>query len=101
MVILGFVGAGIGRDKGLAGPGFLLGFFLGLIGLVVIAVLQPSQERLDRASRERGMMRCPHCKEFMRQGATVCHYCQREISFVETPVDEGALDRAWERYSWE
>jgi hypothetical protein len=41
-IVCAFVGLMIGGGKGRAGAGFVLGGLLGVIGLVVIAVMQPA-----------------------------------------------------------
>jgi hypothetical protein len=41
-VICGGIGYAIGNSKGRAGAGLALGLFLGIIGIVIIAVMQPS-----------------------------------------------------------
>ncbi len=93
---LGCVGFWIGARKDMAGAGFLLGFFLGPVGLVVIAVMPPRQDQHDRAARRQGMRRCPHCCEFIRAEAGVCRFCRRDTIPVGRPVDENALDSQWE-----
>jgi hypothetical protein len=77
---LGFAGGAIGRSKGMENSGFLLGLLLGPIGLIIIAVTQPSQERRDQVARKQGMVSCPHCNEFVRPGASVCRHCQHEMA---------------------
>ncbi len=94
---VGAVGAAIGDRKGMKVAGFFLGFVFGPIGLVVIALLQPSPDESARVARLRGMLECPHCREFIRAGATVCRFCGRDTVPVEPVVDEDALDREWER----
>lgn len=98
-LIFGSIGAAIGKNKGLAVAGFLLGVLCGPIGLVVVAVIQPSQERSDRVAREHGMTQCPHCREYVRPDATVCSHCQRDVAVVNVPVDEAALDREWQLFN--
>lgn len=41
-LITGFVGYLVGRDKGRATSGFWLGFFFSIIGIVIVAILQPT-----------------------------------------------------------
>jgi hypothetical protein len=44
-LLIGFAGLQIGQSKNRAVEGALLGFFLGLIGLIVIACLSPKSQR--------------------------------------------------------
>jgi hypothetical protein len=48
----GGVGALIGKSKGLGGTGFALGLFLGFIGWIIVAVMEPSQEERTRRQHE-------------------------------------------------
>lgn len=41
-LITGFVGYLVGRDKGRATSGFWLGFFFSIIGILIVAILQPA-----------------------------------------------------------
>ena len=97
--LLGCAGAVIGASKDMALVGFLLGFFVGPIGLVVIAVLQPTRPQADRVARRQGMVQCPNCREFIRPAATVCHWCRHDTRVLEAEIDESALDREWERFN--
>ena len=73
--------------------GFLLGFFLFLIGLIIVlaarpheapavyvnATAAPTRPAPGLASTPPNRLReCPHCKEPMRRDASVCPHCQRE-----------------------
>ncbi len=44
-IICAVIGGIIGERKGRAGLGALLGFFLALIGVLIIAVMGPTEER--------------------------------------------------------
>jgi hypothetical protein len=75
-----FVAANIWTNKGgSSGAGAALGIFLGWIGVLIAAVVTPSN---PSAQRTQGGIRthreCPHCKEPMRRDASVCPHCQRE-----------------------
>ena len=48
-----FAAGTIGNRKGRPGTGFLLGLFLGWIGVVIIAVTPPTREMLVLQERER------------------------------------------------
>jgi hypothetical protein len=77
--------------------GFLLGFLLGPIGLVIVAIVQPSPARQDRLAVALGMRKCPYCAEYVRPEAIVCRYCHRDLPALGYSVDEAALDQAWKR----
>lgn len=47
-VITGLIGYGLASSKGRGGLGFVLGFFFSLIGLIIAALLEPSQKELRR-----------------------------------------------------
>ena len=48
-----FAAASIGNRKGLPLAGFLLGFFLGWIGVAIIALMSPTHDALVRRERNR------------------------------------------------
>jgi len=95
-LVLGLVGSWIGSKKDMGTAGFLLGFFLGPVGLVIIAVLPPGQAQRDGVDRREGMRQCAHCREYIRAEASVCRFCRRDTIPVGDPVDERALDHQWE-----
>ena len=73
-LIFGVVCGSVYRNKGGSyASGFALGFFLGLIGLIVVTVLTPQPQGDSGLKRQ-----CPWCKEGMQPDASVCPHCQRE-----------------------
>ena len=48
-----FAASAIGNRKGRPGTGFLLGLFLGWIGVVIIALIPPTRDMLVQRERER------------------------------------------------
>ena len=48
-----FAASAIGNRKGRPGAGFLLGLFLGWIGVIIIACIPPTREMLVQRERER------------------------------------------------
>lgn len=103
VVVGGGVGAAIGSTKGRGGAGFALGMFLGFIGWIIIAVLEPSvEERTRRAhqlasavSAATGMSpastsavterACPFCAELIKPSAVLCRYCGRDVPPMAFP----------------
>jgi hypothetical protein len=74
-VACAIAGGYVGRSKGREAQGLFLGLLLGVIGLVAIAAMAPSEP----ARAEDTMYReCPHCKERMRRDANVCPQCRHE-----------------------
>jgi hypothetical protein len=96
----GLIGYAIGNSKGRGTEGFWLGFFLGIIGWIIVAFQQPAEsvatERAALAAviqgqaadlRERDRLRpCPSCAEPIRPEARVCRFCGRDVEPVQ--VDE-------------
>jgi predicted RNA-binding Zn-ribbon protein involved in translation (DUF1610 family) len=67
-----FVARSQGRAKNRSGIAY--GFFLGWLGVLILALLSP----LPSAERRE----CPHCLEEMHAEATVCPHCQRDVEPV-------------------
>src|SRR5215469_8592168 len=65
--IAALVGWLIGKPKGLADEGALLGALLGPLGWLIVAGL-----------KSKGMRKCRFCAEEIRKEATVCRYCGRD-----------------------
>lgn len=93
-----FVGSAIGKPKNRSGGWW--GFFLGWIGVIIVAVL-PSRAAMTldelEAKKSKDLINpryyemkkaellgarthreCHHCKEQMRRDASVCPHCQRD-----------------------
>jgi hypothetical protein len=68
------------RKGGRPGKGFLIGGLLGVLGVFILAAATPRQAEIDSAAWSAGLVRCPHCAEFISHQARVCRYCQREVA---------------------
>lgn len=64
----------IGNSKDRAGFGFVMGFFFGLIGLLVIALMPAAGYP------------CPRCKGTVRKGASVCPHCRSDLLAANSEV---------------
>lgn len=84
-VVFGFAAAAVASSRGgSALAGFLWGFLLGPIGLIVVcfvALPTPVHVAAVDGAAERT---CPHCYSTIPTMATVCRYCQRESEPQET-----------------
>ena len=76
-ILCGLIGAAVGSSKNLGLWGFVVGFLLGPIGLLIVVL--SSGNRIP----------CPFCCEKMNRRATVCPHCQRDVGARAMPVPSG------------
>jgi hypothetical protein len=76
----------IGSGKGRGGLGFVLGFLLGLIGVIVIACLDPVAPPVPTAAPPpgaypypAGLRPCPYCQAWLRVSDPACPICHRHL----------------------
>ena len=76
-VIMGFWAKSIYTKKGRSpGWGFVIGFILGIIGVIICSVVKPAEGyRADPATLKTDETTCPHCLETIKIGAKVCKHC--------------------------
>ena len=85
VVLFGPLAGWIGKTKGKAGVGFALGALLGLLGLIIVWVMKPTEEftikQEEEAKALRGYVRtCPHCAEEIKQEAKKCKHCGSNLA---------------------
>jgi hypothetical protein len=74
VIVFGVAGFVIGKPKGIAENGALLGALLGPIGLVITAFMGGNREN------------CRFCNELISPAASVCPHCQRDLRRWATNV---------------
>ena len=59
---------------------WLFGAFFFVLALPIAILAAMNQGVLDSRKRDKGEVRCPYCKEFVRIDASVCPHCTRAIT---------------------
>jgi uncharacterized membrane protein len=74
LTVFGALGGMIMAKKGQSvALGWVLGFILNWIGLIICALISKKAGYLDKDE-----MLCPHCKETIKAGATTCKHCKKD-----------------------
>ena len=77
-IFCGIVANKKGRN---VGGWVVIGFVLGIFGLIWILLLSPNQQVVAANSLQaRETKRCPHCAEHIRFDTNVCRYCGRSLT---------------------
>ena len=89
-IISAFVTLLIFKSKGRSGlGGFALGFFLGIIGIVIALFMSSNQEAIQHRKFEHGKLsQCPYCKEYVKVDAIICKHCGQSFEDEEEEEEE-------------
>jgi hypothetical protein len=81
-LIIAFISGSINKSKGRSeGEGFALGCFLGIIGLIIVALLPRNDKVIETNKVLDGSSKvCPYCAEIIKKEASVCRFCGRELT---------------------
>lgn len=83
-----FVGSIIGKKKGKRMKAVLLTLCLGVIGLIIVIAMKPTEEIATKNKVSSGEMRkCPSCAELVQKEAKVCKHCGHDLP----EISEGKL----------
>ena len=85
LAVFGPLAGWIGKTKGKAAVGFALGALFGLLGIIIMWAMKPTEEfkmkQEEQANALRGYVRtCPHCAEEIKQEAKKCKHCGSELT---------------------
>jgi len=89
-----FIGLAVGSTKGRATEGFFLGLLLSGLGVLIVAVMNPTspaqarrEVEVAKAVRElSGARQCPWCAERIQPAARLCRYCRHDVE-PTAPLD--------------
>lgn len=81
MLILAIIPAVIAKHKGRNFfTWYVYGYFLWLIALVHSIVMSKTKELREQELLDSlEYVRCPHCLEIIRNGASICPHCQKRL----------------------
>jgi len=84
-VLIGLIPAAIARSKGRSfGLWWLYGALLFIVALPHALIMAADKKTLEEKQLSEGMKKCPHCAELVKQEATVCRFCNRELGATNT-----------------
>jgi|GEM_PF-3829530 len=73
-LITGGIASAIGNSKGYEGPAFTLGFFLGILGIIIVACIHVEDKNSGNSQTVVGWV-CPHCYTANAPDAQFCKGC--------------------------
>jgi len=84
-ILLGLIPASIARSKGRSfGVWWFYGALLFIVALPHALIMSADKKTLEEKQLSEGMKKCPHCAELVKQEATVCRFCNRELGATST-----------------
>lgn len=86
-LVFGLIGGSIASAKGGSEVGgFLLGAFLGPIGLVIAALLGSDEGKQQQRLVQGDSKTCPQCAEIVKREAKICRFCRHEFPVAGPPA---------------
>jgi hypothetical protein len=84
-VLVGLIPAAIARGKGRSfALWWLYGAALFIVALPHSLLMKADDAELERRQLSAGMKKCAHCAELIKEDASVCRYCGRDLACPDT-----------------